>query len=119
MRVHVDAAPPLVKARLDAGDALDHTNARIAREEICAALIPGGRLILDFGTVRSIDSGGVGALVAVLKAVRRGGGRMVLIGLHPQVLSELKTIRLTTVFEILPDEAAAIIALETTPVTSR
>ena len=59
MKVHVHAAPPLVKARFDAGDVFDHTNALIAREEICSALIPGGRLILDFGTVRSIDSGSV------------------------------------------------------------
>jgi ABC-type transporter Mla MlaB component len=83
------------------------------------ALPPGVHLVLDFGTIQTIDSAGVGALVAILKAVRKIGGRMVLIGIHPQVLSVLKTIRLTTVFEIHADEAAALAALESTPITSR
>jgi anti-sigma B factor antagonist len=119
MRVLRETSPKRVKATLAASETLDHTNAMICREEVVGALAPGGRLVLDLGTVQTIDSAGVGALVAVLKAVRRTGGRMVLIGLHPRVLSVLKTIRLTTVFEIHSDEATALASLESTPVTSR
>ena len=119
MKVHVESSPHLVKATLGGTETLDHVNAQIAREQVVAVVRPAGRLILDFGTIRSIDSAGVGALVAVLKAVRKTGGRMALIGLHPQVMSVLKTIRLTTVFEIHPDEAAALAAFTSTPVTSR
>ena len=119
MKVLVEASDQRVKATFTGTDVLDHSNAMVCREDTVAALVPGGRLILDFGSVQSIDSAGVGALVAVLKAVRRTGGRMVLIGVPPQVMIVLKTIRLTTVFEIQPDEAAALSALESTPITSR
>jgi len=119
MRVVVQATEARVKATLAAADTLDHSNAVVCREDVVAALVPGGRLLLEFGEVQSIDSAGVGALVAVLKAVRRTGGRMVLIGVPAQVMSVLKTIRLTTVFEIHDDEAAAMAALESTPLTSR
>lgn len=119
MKIQKESTPHVVKATFGATEVLDHTNAMITREEVVAVLNPGGRLILDFGTVRAIDSAGVGALVAILKAVRKTGGRMVLIGVHPQVMAVLKTIRLTTVFEIHADEAAARAALESTPVTSR
>lgn len=119
MRVIREASPKRLKATLAASESLDHTNAMSCREEIVGALVPGGRLVLDLGTVQSVDSAGVGALVAILKAVRRTGGRMALIGLEPQVLSILRTIRLTTVFEIQPDEPSALASFESTPVTSR
>ena len=119
MRVLHESSPQRLKVTLAASEALDHTNAMICREEIVRALVPGGSLLLDFGTVLSIDSAGVGALVAILKAVRRSGGRMALIGLQPQVMSVLRTTRLTTVFEIQRDETAALASLESTPVTSR
>jgi len=119
MRVLRETSAQRLKVTLAGVDNLDHTNAMFCREEVVGALAPGGRLVFDFGTVQTIDSAGVGALVAVLKAVRRCGGRMILIGVHPQVMSVLKTIRLTTVFEIQPDEAAALASLESTPVTSR
>jgi len=119
MRVVFETSEKRVKATFTECEMLDHSNAMICREDTAAALVPGGRLILDFGTVVSIDSAGVGALVAVLKAVRRTGGRMILIGVPAQVMSVLKTIRLTTVFEIQPDEPAALAALESTPASSR
>ena len=119
MKIVFENSEKRLKATLMATEMLDHSNAMICREDTVAALVPGGRLVLDFGSVQSIDSAGVGALVAVLKAVRRTGGRMILICVPPQVMSVLKTIRLTTVFEIQDDEAAAMAALESTPVTSR
>jgi anti-sigma B factor antagonist len=119
MKVLRESSPQRLRMTLTACQTLDHTNAMACREEVIDALVPAGRLVLDFGTVQAIDSAGVGALVAILKAVRRTRGRMVLIGVGDQVLSVLRTIRLTSVFEIHPDEAAALAALETTPVTSR
>ena len=111
MRVFFKSEPPVLHAALAEGDSLDHLTAPFVRDEVTSRLVQDGVLLLDFGPVRSIDSAGVGALVAMLKSVRKVNGRMALVGIKPSVLSVLEIIRLTTVFEIFPDEKAALAAL--------
>ena len=111
MKVLFKSEPPVLHAALAEGDSLDHLTAPFVRDEVKNRLAHDAVLILDFGPVRSIDSAGVGALVAMLKSVRKVNGRMALVGIKPSVLSVLEIIRLTTVFEIFPDEKAALAAL--------
>ena len=110
MRVVLKNEPGLLRATLD-GDALEHQSGATVTDEVLRALGQGDTLLLVFDSVKSIDSAGVGALVTILKSVRRLGGRMALVGVGPQVLTVLKIIRLTTVFEIFEDEPSALAAL--------
>jgi len=92
---------------LAGGYSLDATNSSPLRAEFEKRFKKGRGVILSIESVQSIDSSGLGALVAMLKQVRKSGERLALIGVNPQVYSVLDMIRLTTVFEIFPDEAAA------------
>lgn len=118
MKVLIQSDAHVVRATLE-GDVLDQRNAAFVRDEVTKRLGQGTLLLLFLGSIRSIDSAGVGALVTILKTVRRHGGRMVLLEVRPQILSVFKIIRLTTVFEIFPDEKAALAAIATTPVPTR
>src|SRR6059036_2194732 len=93
---------------------LDATNAGTLKSEVAAKVPAAKNLVLTLSAIHSIDSAGIGALVTILKTVRKAGGRLGLVGVSPQVYSVLEIIRLTTVFEIYPDESAALVALSPT-----
>ena len=57
-------------------------------------------LVLDLSQVQYIDSGGLGALVAVLTSARASGGDLRLTGVNERVSRVLKTTRLDRVFRI-------------------
>jgi anti-anti-sigma factor len=63
---------------------------------------------VNFAAVPKIDSSGMGALVHAHTSVRNAGGKMKLFSVRPPVLMILKMVRLETVFDIVPDEAAAV-----------
>lgn len=86
-------------ARCDAV-VLEAGNARAFKEELTRAVGEMHRaLIVDLSQVREIDSSGLGALVAVLKWVRRFGGSMRIGGVSPSVRD---VIELTMLHRILP-----------------
>jgi len=75
-------------------------NARAFKEELTAAVGESHRaLIVDLSPVREVDSSGLGALVAVLKWVRRFGGTMSIAGVTTPVRG---VIELTMLHRILP-----------------
>lgn len=73
-------------------------------------LVAAGRvkLVVDFHDVTSIDSGGVGTLVAKLLSVRRRGGDMRLLRLTDRTHRVLEITRLLEVFSIFESSDAAI-----------
>jgi anti-sigma B factor antagonist len=109
LRIEDDGEILLVAVR--GVDSLDASNSLTLRSELEKKVRKGRAVILSMAAVQSIDSSGIGALVAVLKEIRKQGERFALIDVNPQVYSVLDMIRLTTVFEILPDEAAARAAI--------
>ena len=66
-------------------------------------------LIIDLSAVREIDSSGLGALVAILKWIRRFGGSMRVCGLQPLVR---EVVELTMLHRILPLHATLEEAME-------
>ena len=66
------------------------------------------RIVLDLAGVTYIDSAGVGMMVAEQKIVQGKGGVMKLAGLTNRSNRLLSMMRLSTVFEIYDDEAAAL-----------
>lgn len=70
------------------------------------------KIILNLAKVASIDSSGLGEIVAGFSTVRAAGGSLKLINM-PQRLGDLMTItKLYTVFEIYDSEAEGVAAFE-------
>lgn len=56
------------------------------------------KIVVDLGSLRLIDSSGVGVLVSLFKRVRAYGGEVNLVGLRDQPLAIFKLLRLDRVF---------------------
>jgi anti-sigma B factor antagonist len=67
-----------------------------------AAIVESGRqrIVLDLGNVEFIDSGGLGALISTLKALRTSNGALVLAALREPVANVLQITRLERVFDV-------------------
>jgi anti-sigma B factor antagonist len=65
-------------------------------------------LLVDFGRVTYIDSGGVGALVSMFLRVARRGGRLKVLRPSDRVRRVLHMTGLLDVFEVFDDEEAAL-----------
>ena len=72
--------------------------------------IGGGRrhLVLDLSDTDFVDSSGLSVLVAVLKAVRKVGGEVVLLNLSEGVRTLIELTRMNEVFDIYADRDAAV-----------
>jgi len=66
------------------------------------------RFILNLDRVEFIDSYGIGELVRCYSVVRQAGGEMKIAGVQKKILEILEISHLTTVFEIFPEEQAAV-----------
>jgi anti-sigma B factor antagonist len=65
------------------------------------------RIVLDMAAVDFIDSSGLSAMIAGLKATREVGGYLRLAGLKDQAATVLKLTMLDRVFELHPDVESA------------
>ncbi|MCY3930961.1 MAG: STAS domain-containing protein [Acidobacteria bacterium] len=82
------------------------------REAVLAAVGEGAtNILLNMGRVRSIDSSGVGELVAAYTTVTNRGGKLRLFSMPKRVLGVLEITQLITVLDILEDEAEAVASL--------
>lgn len=85
-------------ARID-NNRLDASIAIQFKDAFRTATADGGDVILDLGAVEFLDSSGLGAIVAVYKAL--GSGRhMALAGLQPPVEKVMTLTRMNSVFPI-------------------
>ena len=64
--------------------------------------------VLDLAGVPYMDSSAIAVLVEVLKAVRGGGGKVYLTDLQKRVDGLLHIARLDSIFEMCPDQKAAL-----------
>ena len=71
------------------------------------------KIVLNLGEVQYVDSSGIGELVKAHTTVRNQGGRLKLVNLNQRVSNLLEMTRLVAVFDIAPDEASAVGALQT------
>lgn len=64
-------------------------------------------VVIDFGTVRHINSSGIARLLRLRKRVIEENGRLVLCGLNPQVISVFHVTGLDKIFNFAegPDHA--------------
>lgn len=72
----------------------------------------GVSLVLDLTALTFLGSVGLTALVILLKRVREANGRMMIVGLTGPRLRVMELTRMTRIFELHPDLAGALAALE-------
>ncbi|MCS6972698.1 MAG: STAS domain-containing protein [Leptospiraceae bacterium] len=66
------------------------------------------RFIIDLTNLSYIDSSGIGILVSFVSMARRQeNSRVILCGLNKQIRSIFEVTRLLSIFEVMPDLAAA------------
>ena len=98
--MHFETIEPYLIARVQ-GTSMDAGNVRIFKDAVMKAV--GERsciLILDLSMVEEIDSAGLGALVAVLKWVRRFGGSLRVCGLREAVRAAVELTMLHRIFPL-------------------
>lgn len=73
-------------------------------------LVDGGRrkILINLADVDYIDSSGIGELVGAYTTVRSASGELKLVHLTKRVRDIIQITRLFTVFDVQPDEAAAV-----------
>jgi anti-sigma B factor antagonist len=95
----------VVNARIDAASAPELRSALAA--EVARGI---HRFVIDLSGVNFVDSTGLGALVASLKASGPSGG-VVVAGARDAVATLFKLTRMDRVFRLYPDEIEAVVAL--------
>lgn len=82
-----------------------------------SSVVDSGRIhiVVDLRGITYVDSGGVGALVAMFLYVRRRGGRLTLLRPSPRVCRVLRMTRLTNVFEVYEREDEALCSFAPVP----
>ena len=79
------------------------------RELIDSSLAQGRKkILLDLRGVSTIDSSGIGEMVACYTTVAKRGGKLKLMHLSPKINDILQVTQLITVFDVYDDEQEAL-----------
>ncbi|MGH9379731.1 MAG: STAS domain-containing protein [Thermoanaerobaculia bacterium] len=83
------------------------------RDAVHQALDGGAKqLLIDLHRTTTIDSSGIGELVAAYTTVKNRGGALKLLNLPPKVHDILQITQLVTVFEVFDDEVDALMSFQ-------
>ena len=79
------------------------------REAVLEQLQQGHKhILIDMSGVGTMDSSGIGELVAAYTSVNNRGGKLKLLNLPPKISDILQITQLITVFEVHDDEDEAV-----------
>lgn len=79
------------------------------RELIDSAIADGqNNILVDLGGVTSIDSSGIGEMVACYTSVTKQDGQLKLVHLSPKINDIMQVTQLITVFDVFDDEQEAL-----------
>jgi anti-sigma B factor antagonist len=70
--------------------------------------VRGARMVLDLSGVEIMDSSGLSAILACVRAVRGAGGDLVLLSPMPRVMALIELTRLNDVVQIATDTDTAL-----------
>jgi anti-anti-sigma factor len=89
---------------------LDHNSTNQLKAEVAAAAAGAPRysIILDMSKLEFVPSVALGALVDLVRTLRQGGQRLLLVGLNRQIRSTLAVTRLDKLMEIFTDADDAL-----------
>ena len=95
---------------LDLNGAIRMGEASIALRSAMRRLVEDGKnkILLNLGSVKHMDSSGIGELIANYTTVTRGGGQLKLLNLTDKIQDLLVITKLLTVFDVYEGEAEAL-----------
>ncbi len=80
----------------------------LLREQVKALLRTNPRIVLNLRDLTFLDSSGMGALIELFTSSQRAGGCLRLSSLSKHIRDALTITKLMVVFEVFPDEFAAV-----------
>jgi anti-sigma B factor antagonist len=85
-------------------ESLDEATIQLMQTEVAAAAAqqPNQPVILDMSKVSFIPSSGLGALVALMRSLKKEGHRFIMVGLQPEVRITLAVTHLDKLLEMHP-----------------
>jgi anti-sigma B factor antagonist len=89
-------------------DALDASNSKQFSQQVAGQVAPGGKVVLELGRVRFVDSAGCGALITCIRHLRSGNGDLKLCGITKQVRMLFELVRLHKLLDILNTREEAV-----------
>ncbi|GIX03173.1 MAG: hypothetical protein KatS3mg113_0179 [Planctomycetaceae bacterium] len=89
---------------------LDESNIQQIGNQMFALVEEDGRkrIILDFSNVEYLSSAALGKLITMDKKVKAAKGKLRLCGIRPEIYEVFEITRLNKVFDIKPDQDAAL-----------
>ena len=99
---------------LDGKITIGETNRQL--HETLRKLVEGGtnKIVLNLKKVKSVDSSGLGEMVAGYSTLKANGGDLILVNMPTRVMELMTLTKLYTVFDVYETEAEGIAALEKT-----
>lgn len=93
---------------------LDSAVGTIIRNTVVSKIDTQNKIAVDISQVKLVDSGGLGALVALLKNVMSHQGKLALVGMHKSVRMMFELSRMDRQFLLVDDVPKALDALRNT-----
>jgi anti-sigma B factor antagonist len=90
------------------GEQLDASNAKEFKRDIATILEPCGKVVLDLGGLRFVDSSGLGAFLSSLRQLNATGGDLKLCGMTKPVRALFELVRMHKIFDICATRDDAI-----------
>lgn len=91
---------------------LDVQSVTAFKDSVVGQLIPGKNVVLDLHTVLFIDSTGLGALLSLLRLVKKTGDTLVLAHVSEQTLAMFRLVKMNRIFDIYASTEEAVMALK-------
>jgi anti-anti-sigma factor len=96
--------------RVDCSGEISQIGLRPGDDPLAGVLPAGGygrKVLMNLDKTTYIDSSGVSWLIMAHRRFAQAGGKLVIYAVPPLVLQVLQLLRMTTLLNIAPDEAAA------------
>jgi len=87
----------------------------LLREQVKGLLPANPRIVLNLRDLIFLDSSGMGTLIELFTSAQRAGGRLTLSSLSNHIRDALTITKLMVVFEVFPDELAAVASFRPQP----
>jgi len=110
MRIEKTSRPTLTVLR-PSGEIDLHSTPALRAELLACLSEKTPCLLLDFGAVSYIDSGGLAALIEYVKGSSGFGGKLGIFGIQKNVLAVFELVRLDQFFTIGADKSATLLFL--------
>jgi anti-sigma B factor antagonist len=90
------------------GDLVFGDDTMLLRDQVKRLLPTNPHVVLSLRDLTYLDSSGMAALIELFFSAQKAGGRVKLASLSKRIRDALQITKLTMVFEVFPDEFAAV-----------